>query len=437
MLRGGALLLTCANIKQDFKKIYGNDFDNNILKLAYINMLLHNDGITNLQKFDATSKYLDGGSLYNTHSFAQWVKNLKINKVIANPPYEHSFAIDILENVLNNVEPNSKIVWLMPNTKMEKIKKSKNILLKNTLTDIIFLGDKLFPKIACGDVCLFLFESAKPQNNQKIKCWHLNDGFKTVKNQGYQDVDGVWLDRKKEFLDNWKQGKFDFEIDSSQHLCYPKHFETTSVTKKDFEMTLLQYMLYKQGRISSQDTVNSTLQLLIDFIVQNNTDDKLKIFKKMAEKESNELKLIIWKKIPLKSIFKIKKCLGTKVGNLIDGEIPYVSRTSINNGITRMCGNKNLLNPKNTITIHAEWKQNYCAFYQEKNYVTDGMIALLSCEKLNKYNALFITTILSKTKYSGKGLKESLNNLLIKLPVSENDEIAWDYMEKYMKEKLD
>lgn len=202
---GGALLLACANIKQranteeNFKKIYGNDFDNNILKLAYINMLLHNDGITNLQKFDATNKYLDGGTVYNTRSFAQWVKNLKINKVIANPPYEHSFAIDILENVLNNIEPNSKIVWLMPNTKMEKIKKSKNILLKNTLTDIVFLGDKLFSKIACGNVSLFLFESAKPQNNQKIKCWHLDDGFKTVKNQGYQDVDGVWLERKKLF----------------------------------------------------------------------------------------------------------------------------------------------------------------------------------------------------------------------------------------------
>ena len=145
---------------------------------------------------------------------------------------------------------------------------------------------------------------------------------------------------------------------------------------------------------------------------------------------------VIWKKIPLKSIFEIRKCIGTKIGNLIDGGIPYVSRTSINNGITRMCGNKNLLNPKNTITIHAEWRQNYCAFYQEKDYVTDGMIAFLSCTKLNKYNALFITTILSKTKYNGKGLKESLNNLLIKLPVFLNGQPNWEYMSDKIKQSL-
>jgi hypothetical protein len=58
----------------------------------------------------------------------------------------------------------------MPNTKMEKIKKSRKILLNNTLTDIIFLGNKIFPKTGCGDVSLFVFESGKPQNNRKIKC---------------------------------------------------------------------------------------------------------------------------------------------------------------------------------------------------------------------------------------------------------------------------
>ena len=140
-----------------------------------------------------------------------------------------------------------------------------------------------------------------------------------------------------------------------------------------------------------------------------------------------------WKKITLKSIFKIEKCVGTKIDNLIDGKIPYVSRTSINNGVTRMCGNKDFINPKNTITIHAEWKENYCAFYQEEDYVTDGMIAFLSCEKLNKYNGLFIATILSKTKYSGKGLKESLNNLWIKLPILHNGQPNWEYMENYVK----
>lgn len=51
-------------------------------------------------------------------------------------------------------------------------------------------------------------------------------------------------------------------------------------------MTLLQYMLYQQGKISSQNTVNSTLQLLIDFMKINNHEDKLTFLKKIAKDEN-------------------------------------------------------------------------------------------------------------------------------------------------------
>ena len=286
MLWGG-LLIACSNRNgKKFKNIFGNDDDNNVLRLAYINMLLHNDGVTNLKQMDATFSDLDGENNNNTHSFAQWVKNTNINKVIANPPYEGSKAIDILKNILDNVVPNSKIVWLMPNTKMEKIKKSRKILLNNTLTDIIFLGSKIFPKTGCGDVSLFIFESGKPQNNQKIKCWSINDGFKTVKNQGYQDVNSNWPSIRRKFLEAYKSNKYDKEIDPSEQLSYPKKFESTSITKEDFEITLLQYMLYKQGRISSQNTVNSTLQLIIDFMKINNNDDKLNFLKKVVKNKT-------------------------------------------------------------------------------------------------------------------------------------------------------
>ena len=146
--------------------------------------------------------------------------------------------------------------------------------------------------------------------------------------------------------------------------------------------------------------------------------------------KNNKLDFIQWKGFSLKSIFKISKCIGTKIGNLVDGSFPYVSRSCINNGITRMCGNIDLLNPKNTITIHAEWKQNYCAFFQEFEYVTDGMIAFLSCGKMDKYSGLYITTLLSKMKYNGKGLLKSLNNLWINLPTQEDGLPNWEYMSK-------
>lgn len=269
----GSLLVKCANRNNNkWENIYGNDFDTNVLFLSYINMLLHNDGITNLVQLDSL-----------TQSFCQWVKSKKITKVVANPPYENSGAIDILKNVLKNVEDGCKICWLMPNTKIEKIKNAKDILKNNTLTDIVLLPD-IFAKVGCGDVSLFIFKKGEPQGNKKIRGWWIeDDGFETVKNQGYQDIKHKWPKIEQDFLEKWNQGKYDKEIDPNISLSYPKDVKIEPVTKEDFEMTLLQWMLFNTGKIESQNTVQSCFKLLIEFMKINNLDDKLNFLKKISK----------------------------------------------------------------------------------------------------------------------------------------------------------
>lgn len=275
----GSLLVKSANLnKNKWDNIYGNDFDLNVLLLSYINMLLHNDGISNLRNLNA----YEG-------DFCSWVKQNNITKVIANPPYENSQAIDILINVLNNVKPGCRICWLMPNTKMDKIKKSKKILDNHTLSDIILLPD-IFAKVGCGDVSLFIFTVGTLQGSTKIRGWNIpDDGFETVKNQGYKDVKHKWPRIEQDFLDKWNNNQFDKEIDPKVSLSYPKEIKTEQITKEDFEMTLLQYMLFKVGNISSQNTVQSTFKLMIEFMKVNNLDDKINFLKKIA-KEQNERK---------------------------------------------------------------------------------------------------------------------------------------------------
>ncbi|MDR2829624.1 MAG: hypothetical protein LBB45_01040 [Methanobrevibacter sp.] len=58
----------------------------------------------------------------------------------------------------------------MPNTKMDKIKKSKKLLSKHMLTDIILLPD-IFAGVGCGEVSLFMFVAKHPQKNLKVKGW--------------------------------------------------------------------------------------------------------------------------------------------------------------------------------------------------------------------------------------------------------------------------
>ena len=276
----GSLIVKCANRNDNsWDNMYGNDFDLNILYLAYINMLLHNDGITNLTNLDALSP-----------DFSKKIKNYKITKVIANPPYENQNAIEILKNVLNNVEDGCRLCWLMPNTKMEKIKSSRYILKNNTLTDIILLPD-IFAKVGCGDVSLFMFTKGTPQGNQKIKCWWIpDDGFETVKNEGYQDVKHKWPKIEQEFLEKWDNNQFDKEIDPNVCLSYPKEHENQKITKEDFEITLLQWLIFKNnGRIEKQNAVQSVFKSIIDFVKINNLEDKIDFLKKLSrEKSKNE-----------------------------------------------------------------------------------------------------------------------------------------------------
>lgn len=79
-------------------------------------------------------------------------------------------------------------------------------------------------------------------------------------------------------------------------------------------------------------------------------------------------------------------------------------------------------------------------FYQENDFATGDHIIVCRSKNLNKYNGLFLKTILDKEKYKysyGRAFKmDSLKNTEIKLPAKNvNDEYEpdWDYMEDFIK----
>jgi hypothetical protein len=53
-------------------------------------------------------------------------------------------------------------------------------------------------------------------------------------------------------------------------------------------------------------------------------------------------------------LFLYEKAKGFKISGLIEGNIPYIARVAINNGVSRTAGNNNMHYPCNTITIHHE-----------------------------------------------------------------------------------
>lgn len=131
---------------------------------------------------------------------------------------------------------------------------------------------------------------------------------------------------------------------------------------------------------------------------------------------------------------QIKESFNYQGENLI----PYVTRTSNNNGVEFYVRKEDFspkkINEGNVIIIGAE---GLIAFYQEQNFITGNKINILENKNLNKYNAIYINTILNheisgKFNYGRAIVQGRLKKLKIRLP-SKGYEPDWLFMEDYIK----
>ena len=74
--------------------------------------------------------------------------------------------------------------------------------------------------------------------------------------------------------------------------------------------------------------------------------------------------------------------------------------------------------------------------YMDKETIQSTSNTLGYNENLNKYNSLFIITVLDleRPKWSfGRGRNPTLKNQIVKLPADANGNPDWKYMEEYIK----
>ena len=119
----------------------------------------------------------------------------------------------------------------------------------------------------------------------------------------------------------------------------------------------------------------------------------------------------------------------------MEGNIPYVTRSAENNGKSGYCGNADRIVKGNCITIGAE---GFTAFYQENDFVAGNKVYALRHRNLNNVNALYICTVLNKLSclysFNNARILDKIKQEVISLPIDNNGEPDWQYMENYMKE---
>lgn len=144
----------------------------------------------------------------------------------------------------------------------------------------------------------------------------------------------------------------------------------------------------------------------------------------------------------LSDIFEIKmsKSINNNKLNSTPGNIPYITRTGLNNGILKFVCEQGIekLNPGNVITIGVDTQT---VFYQKQAFYCGNNVLSLSSENIDQYIGIFIAGILDqivKKKYSyGYGATLTrIKNLEIPLPITSDGKPDWDMMEAYIKDRM-
>lgn len=229
--------------------LFGIEWAKELYVLACVNMLMHNDGKTNLIQQDSTKE-----------ETGKWIAEQKINKVLMNPPFEEQIGIKIVKNVLDNVEENSLCAFILPDrtlyTKSSKI--VKGILSKHTLEKIIKMPDKVWAGIAGVTTSIFIFKTGTPHANKDIfKYWIKEDELITVKNGGRQDINNRWIDDGSDnllkywtdIINNTREHETK-QIGKDLEYILPK--EEVILTEEDFQKVVMGRTLFENSELKQK-----------------------------------------------------------------------------------------------------------------------------------------------------------------------------------------
>lgn len=140
-----------------------------------------------------------------------------------------------------------------------------------------------------------------------------------------------------------------------------------------------------------------------------------------------------WKEFKIGSTFNTDKGIYLHKKNITEGNNPYVSAKTGNNGVCEYIGNKPLFQG-NLITVE---KIKFSAYYQPHPFYCSHDVSVLESPHLSKYSALFISHMIMKQgdKYSyGRQAQLNVTNRQsILLPIDESGNPDYKFMEAYAK----
>ena len=183
------------------KQLIGFEVDSVLFALACSNMFLHGDGRTNL---------IYRSSLINMEKdedadLFKYIRSKKIRKIIINPPYENNYPIKFVQQAIDYLEPNGKLIIIMPTPTLRTNQDglTEKILKKAKLDFVIKMPNKLFSEQKrTVNTSIFGFTKTPHQTNDDVLFYNLeDDGFVSIQHKGRIDKNNSWSSIKNAIVD--------------------------------------------------------------------------------------------------------------------------------------------------------------------------------------------------------------------------------------------
>ena len=402
------------------KQLIGVEQQPNMFALAASNMILRGDGKANLymaSSFDVVSE------IESHHPTACCI----------NPPYaqkgEGLKELNFIDNALKCLEPGSILVAVVPMSTTIKANLLKNELLEqHTLKAVMTLPPELFYPVGVATCCM-VFKAHRPHPSGQ-KTWFgywKDDGFVKIKKRGRVDINNVWPNIKKQWLDAY-HSRLNIPEQSSYKMlsddgvwCAEAYMDTAydGMSNSVFEQEIRKYSSFLFMSQKREQVKSSSV---------SPTGPRLDISK--------------WQWFPYDEVFNVIKGHYNNRPDSMDNGLPFISASEYNNGVTGSVIYKGTeVFPGKTITVSNDGSVGN-AFYQEEKYTCSHSVNIIAIHpkynrELDPYVAFFLIPIIQKEKHRfGYGFKwrlERMKKTMIKLPVNKKGYPDWNFMEMFVK----
>ncbi|MCL2627724.1 MAG: SAM-dependent methyltransferase [Oscillospiraceae bacterium] len=235
------------------EQLYGIEFDDGLYTLAIANMIIRQDGKSNIYK----------GDCFNS-DITKEIKAKNINVGLINPPYSQTdkSELEFVEQLLSLLSTGGKGVVVVPmscaiGTKFKEVR--ERLFKKHTLKAVFSMPDDIFYPTATNP-CVMVWEAHTPHDSTQETFFGYckNDGFVKRKKLGRIDCNEKWQDIEAEWLKLYRNRDI---VDGLSSRACVKHNDEwlceaymktdyTKLTQDDFQKTVNDYLAYlvKAGR---------------------------------------------------------------------------------------------------------------------------------------------------------------------------------------------